>query len=700
MLVLFLSCFNPPPVSQEKKTGPLPPDIFFITIDTLRADRLGAYGDKLAKTPNIDKLALDSIVFQEAHSVTPLTLPSHASMLTGLYPKNHGLRDNSGFRLNDDLVTVAEKLKEQNYATGAFVSAYVLSSAWGLDQGFDTYHDPFHPQDVKNIQAFGELELPAAEVINSAMAWWRTQESPRFAWLHLYDPHEPWNPEVGSEYSGDDDPYRAEIAKVDRLLQRVFSVLDDDVVIIVTSDHGESLWEGGEREHGVLLHRSVTRVPLLIRPPGGVSGQITKDGVAPLLDIQRPDRVDPQLELTPVVDTITAGKVIGYPVSGVDIAPTILSYAGIEFTSDGIDLRSHSQAKLTSNRVVYAETLFPYYHYGWYPLKMVLKSGVRLEQGVYNRFFNPTNNHQVPNDDKLADLIVPFFGTEIPTPGPVDSDVSSALAALGYVTDQVSIPLDEAPDPREEIETLRRLQILEKLPVKEAIPGIKELIQEKPKLIDAKITLAVLLSTQGKLKEALLTYSDILQTEPYHSIALNNAVVVAHELKEYKQAISFAEQMNSLNDKDPRAYRYLAAIYAEMEQPQEVIRVGLQGLQCDSTDPNLNYLVGLSYIFTEQPAQAEVFLTQALLYGSRATDINLWQGIAAQRIGNIDKATKYYQQAMKDMPSDLRAGAMAGMMLADLDRCDDARGFLINVAKRGAMEDRGIQSALQKCNIK
>ena len=264
LLLLTIAC-TPAPIPPPPVAATARPDILLVTIDTLRADRVGAYGDPLAKTPTLDGLAADAALFRQAHSVTPLTLPSHASMLTGRYPVHHGLRDNGGFRLEDAVPTLATALQDAGYTTGAFVSAFVLDGAWGLDRGFSTYRDPFHPQKVAQVGAFGEVELPSAEVVNAAAAWWREAEAPRFAWVHLYDPHTPWR----EHPDWDGDPYRGEVAFADTLLRRLIELTDNEDLVIVTSDHGEGLWDHGEREHGLLLSPSVTRVPLIVRPPGG-----------------------------------------------------------------------------------------------------------------------------------------------------------------------------------------------------------------------------------------------------------------------------------------------------------------------------------------------------------------------------------------------------------------------------------------------
>ena len=181
-------------------------NILLVTIDTLRADRVGAYGDTKAQTKTIDLLAQKGVLFREAHSLSPLTLPSHSSILTGLYPKEHGVRDNAGFVLPNKIHTIAEALKTGGYETSAFVSAFVLEHSWGLSQGFDRYHDPFHPKDLSKVSALGEAQIPSSDTINAAQAWWKKTKGPKFSWVHLYDPHTPWETKTG-------DPYRGDIAQ-------------------------------------------------------------------------------------------------------------------------------------------------------------------------------------------------------------------------------------------------------------------------------------------------------------------------------------------------------------------------------------------------------------------------------------------------------------------------------------------------------
>ena len=688
MFWIWYACQPLPPVELESEVVDIRPDILLITIDTLRADRLGTYGDTLAKTPNLDRLAAEGWLYTESHAITPLTLPSHTSILTGLLPREHGVRDNAGFSLDERHQTIAESLSESGYATGAFISAYVLSHSWGLDQGFDVYHDPFHPRDLLEVAAFGEAQLPAGEVLNVAKQWWRKQssETPKFSWVHLYDPHTPWDPPA--DWKG--DPYRGEISKVDHLLGDVLA-LAEDAWVIVTSDHGEGLWEHGEREHGVLLGRGVTRVPLIIRPPGGEKGNMSKPQPEVNLAIERPEGVDESLSLGPITGDIRAAKIIETPVSSIDLAPTIADISGVTFKSSGESLFQDRVRNTT-----YAETFFPLYHYGWHPLSMIQDSTQRIEQGTRTESVDPWTLHSVSPNPSLLQELLEFRGTiEPPSPADLSATQAAALQALGYQTDFVraTFELETAEDPRDSVGLLREIYTAERLPIEQAIPALETIVRENPQLLSPQLTIVYLESARGNIEVAFERCIDVLRQDPEHSLALNNAVILSYKLKKYDMAIAFANSMRELNANDVRPYRYLTAIYAEQESTEQVIEIAGKGLEIEPNDPNLNYLKGLAHVFLTQDEDGIIHLQRAKENKSRASDISLWLGIAAERLENIDEALRHYEQAAKDMPLDPRANAKAGMMLAE-----KGRPLLINVAGRLRRPDPSIQLAIQQCS--
>ena len=246
--------------------------VVMFTLDTTRADRFGCYGSTAGLTPFHDSLAERGVVFENAKSVAPITLPSHTSMMTGLYPTNHQVRNNGMFVLGDDIETLAEVFSDNGYATGAFISAQVLVARYGLDRGFDVYDD-----DLRQARKTGQSVVPSRRgnvTLDAAKQWLATvpDDKPVFMWLHLYDPHAPYDPpgEFRARFPG--DPYGGEIAFADTLVADLYATLEqsgriDNTVFTVLADHGEGLGEHGENTHGFLLHPPTIHVPWILSTP-------------------------------------------------------------------------------------------------------------------------------------------------------------------------------------------------------------------------------------------------------------------------------------------------------------------------------------------------------------------------------------------------------------------------------------------------
>ena len=250
-------------------------NLLIVTLDTTRADRIGAYGYAGVQTPNLDRLAREGVLFEQAASSAPLTLPAHSSLFTSKFPPEHGVRDNGGFFLAPRETTLATVLKGHGYRTGAFVGAYVLDAKWGINQGFDTYFDDFDLSKYKAI-SLGAIQRPGNEVIDHGLQWLdRIGAKPPgrfFAWMHLYDPHAPYEPPEPYRSMYPDRPYIGEIAFADAQVGRVLSYLEthallDRTIVVVMGDHGESLGDHGEATHGFFVYESVAHVPLIIRAP-------------------------------------------------------------------------------------------------------------------------------------------------------------------------------------------------------------------------------------------------------------------------------------------------------------------------------------------------------------------------------------------------------------------------------------------------
>src|ERR1700682_2029277 len=325
-------------------------NVVLITIDTLRADHLGCYGDKQIKTPNIDGLAAGGGRFEDAFAVAPGSRPSHSSILTGKYPMLSGMHHFSGNKLSPLQPALASVLKQAGYQTGAVIGAAVLDSRFGLNQGFDFYYDhfDFSRLDEANLD---EMERPGNVVADVALDWLaKNSQKKFFLWMHLYDPHFPYHPPepYSREYAA--QPYDGEIAFADEQVGRLLRFLKEkgiyrNTVIVLCGDHGESLGEHGEKTHGFFIYNATMHVPLIIRLP----------------ENRLPENA--------------AARAVADPASLVDLMPTVLGAIGLEIPSQvqGRRLLSELRADRTDQanraRVLYGETFMPRIHFNWSELR-------------------------------------------------------------------------------------------------------------------------------------------------------------------------------------------------------------------------------------------------------------------------------------------------------------------------------------------
>ena len=421
-------------------------NLVVVTLDTTRADRIGAYRQPAAAaTPVFDHLAAEGVLFEQAMSSAPLTLPAHATMFTGGFPPQHGVRDNGGFFLDPGAVTLAERLASRGYRTGAFVGAYVLDSKWGLDQGFEHYADDFDLSKVKAL-SLGNVHRRADAVVDLALPWLQTVAGqPFFAWLHFYDAHAPYDaPEpFGSRYAG--QPYNGEVAFADAQLGRVVEFLEqrhllNRTIVVVLGDHGESLGEHDEGTHGFFIYETATRVPFLIRAPF----------------------------------SRTTGRRVASLVRTADLMPTILDLlgpaAGESPSGPGRSLApvmTGDRARLEAEG--YAEAMYPLHHYGWSALKAIRDGRYKLIDAPRPELFDLEQDpgetvnlfdreRDVANRLQRA-LRAMEAGFEraaagAAPPAEVDPETRARLASLGYVSSFVATESDAATlraDPKDKI---------------------------------------------------------------------------------------------------------------------------------------------------------------------------------------------------------------------------------------------------------
>ena len=388
-------------------------DVVLVTIDTLRPDHLGVYGAKGASTPVLDTLAAEGVRFEEAFASAPLTLPSHASMLTGNYPPRHGVRHNGVFRLRGESVTLAERFQAAGWKTGAVVGAFVLSRQFGLDQGFDSYDDAF---GEKRSSGSGFQERTATEVTDRALEWLGKTEGPYFLWVHYYDPHSEYEPPAPYDKRFQGRPYDGEIAYVDAELGRLLEAVKDrgrwdQTHVAVTSDHGESLGEHEESTHGYFLYDAVLRVPLILRGPGVAVG-VRRDLA-----------------------------------SNTSIAPTLAGLAGLG-GFDEADTPSLLAPKDEAGVHPYAEALAAQFDFGWAPLYAIRdKEHSLIESPAPELYEIATDAEQLENlwsadaDAELlevhtrlkAQLDARLEAARPMEPSPIDAETAAQIEALGYL---------------------------------------------------------------------------------------------------------------------------------------------------------------------------------------------------------------------------------------------------------------------------
>ena len=401
--------------ARATEIAPSGPSVLFVTIDTLRADRVGAYGDADAATPTLDALAERGVLFEDAIATVPLTLPSHASMFTGRYPPAHGVRHNTIFRLDEAAETLAERFAAAGYATGGFVAAAVLSSRFGMAQGFDHFDEEL-PKE--RAAAAGYFERPASEITDSVVGWLDETPGPFFAWVHYYDAHASYEPPepFATEYA--DRPYDGEVAFVDREFGRLLAHLEAqgrlaDTLVVVTSDHGEGLGEHGEATHTYLIYDSVLRVPLVIAGPG-----------------------------------VPAGVRIAEVVSNAAVAPTLAAAAGLPpfADADTEDLSPRWQGA-SEPGWAYAESLAGLYDHGWSPIQAIRTAEHQYIRAPRPELFDqaadagqltnllPTTEAAIAQvvDASEARLVAIDATAEASERTEVDAETRAQIEALGYV---------------------------------------------------------------------------------------------------------------------------------------------------------------------------------------------------------------------------------------------------------------------------
>ena len=639
-------------------------DVLLVTIDTLREDATGFSGSGKAGTPSLDRLAKSGRVFPFAHAHAVTTLPSHASILTGLYPYQHGIRDNAGFVLRRDVPTMATVLRASGYATAAFVSAFTLDTRFGLGSGFDVYDDRTagYSGRISTI-----AERPGETTVSEALAWWDAQAGrPRFLWVHLFAPHFPYEPgepfasrHAKAPYYGEAELADAQIAP---LLERVRAGSADGPVVVFTSDHGEALGDHGEQTHGVFAYEATLRVPLVISAPGFV-----------------PAGEDPR------------------PARHVDVLPTVLDLLRIA-PPGGLPGRSLVPAWDGTDDGSYFEALTSWLNRGWAPLYGRLEGKRKAidlpAPELYDLGTDPRESRNLaPGEAQAMRAIlsrVPAEARGSARREVPDPEVVERLGSLGYVagpTPRPPSPLDEASDPKRQIGLLTRvdeavLLYREKRDAGGAIRVLREILRQNPRMEYVSKHLAVILAEQGRTQEAVAVLS--------RAVALG----VGGEDLEGKLALGLlqtgkAEEAWKLLERrteseDPETQRALGVILATLGRPREAEDRFLKALAIDPTFPAARVDLGVLLLQQGRDAEAKDALRAALSENAYLPDG--WNALGAllAKEGDLRGAVEAWERAVRLNPRLVPAYlnlAVAAAKLGDRERAAAALERLIPLVR-------------------
>ncbi|HEV2983979.1 MAG TPA: sulfatase-like hydrolase/transferase [Vicinamibacterales bacterium] len=639
-------------------------NLLVITLDTTRADRLGAYGWPDSATPALDLIAREGVLFEHAVSPAPLTLPAHASLFTGKYPPQHGVRDNGGFFLDERETTLAERLKARGLKTGGFVGAYVLDRVWGIAQGFDTYFDNF---DLSKFEApsLAEVERPANEVADHALAWLETVKSSRFfGWVHFYDAHSPYAPPEPYRTRFADRPYLGEIAFVDSQVARIRAFLEAEhllgkTVVVVLGDHGESLGDHGESTHGFFVYESVLHVPLMILAP---------------YDALR-------------------GRRVADVVRSVDVLPTALDLLGLPL-ADKIEGRSVVPLMTGAVRelglAAYAEAVYPRYHYGWSDLRSLTSGRFKYVEAprpeLYDLAQDPDETRNVYAErqslgDRMAAVLRSVDADRDAHVKPavdVDPDARSRLAALGYVGTFVTTPIADRSrlaDPKDKIELFNlvntaRERIHDGKDSEGGLKALREVVSKDPQMIDAWLMMGNEYSRRRELTRALECFQKALALKPDYDLAVFNMANVYRTLGRDDDALIGYRRLIELDPRNARAHQEAGQVLVDHDKLDEAQKELNRALELQPAMAAARNTLGALRLKQGDVAAGEREIRAALEQKAslRLAHFNL--ALAAEQRGDFTRAISEYRREIELYPSSYMAQFNLGKAYERLGNAD------------------------------
>jgi tetratricopeptide (TPR) repeat protein len=655
--------------------------VLLISIDTLRADALGAYGRKDAATPWIDRLAAGGVRFEQARAHNVVTLPSHANLLSGQHPFMHGVRDNSGFRFPETTETLATLLRARGWRTGAFVSAFPLDSRFGLTRGFEVYDDRLGGAETHS--SFLTPERRGAATTAAAVQWLARHRGERtFCFVHLYEPHFPYDPpEPFASRFGAQERYLGEVAAADAalepLLRPLLEARDGRTIVVLTSDHGESLGEHGEASHGVFAYESTLRVPLVIYAP-----------------------------------RILQSRVVTAPVRHVDVLPTLLDALGI---SDGPALPGSSLlAAAATGRPspqvgTYFESLSTSLNQGWAPLSGLVDGGLKYIDlpipELYDLASDPGETRnlagaRVADLERLRALLAKERGPERGvTRVPEDPAALERLRALGYVAGNsvaTKTRYTEADDPKRLIglevregEVLRLLQVGD---LEGARALCRENIRLRPDMTLAHLHLAYLERALGRLEAAVAAARTAVSLRPGDPETVSLLATYLTEAGRAKEAL---ELLGPPRPGDPPTLEVLTArgmALAALGRGPEAMAAFEEARAVDASNAMVLVNIGTVHLMSRDLPRARQALEGALALDAGLARAHNSLGVIAAQEGRLDEAVARWRTAVELDPRDYQTLFNLGTTLRKQGRTEEARPFLEAYVRRApaALEGRDL----------
>ena len=679
-LVWFL---RPPPL---RVSGP----IVLVSIDTLRADRLPAYGYTGVATPAIDRLVSDGVLFERAYSHSPQTLPAHASMFTGKLPVEHGVRDNLGFALGSDQTLLPELLAPFGYRSAAVVSSYVLRKEVGLSRGFDVYDDRLPAASPE--MSVAQVQRDGSASLEVAVAWLDGHgDSPFFLFLHLYEPHAPYAPpDRFARY----EPYDGEIAYADEIVGNLFDTLRarglyDDALIILLSDHGEGLGDHGEQEHAIFLYDEAIRVPLVMKLPGGRE----------------------------------AGRRVSVPVQHVDLLPTLLELVGAPSIDD---LRGRSLRPLLGGdragwpeRLVYAEALYPRYHFGWSELYALTSERFRYIQApreeLYDLIADPHERENLAprrartTADLRAALDALLGDGPLRMPAAVSDDVLRRLRSLGYLGGGGALdaesPAEALPDPKDKVGVLAQYRTAVDLAgahdLDRAITLLEEILAANPEMADVWLQLGNLQTRTGRVTEAVESYRRVVELNPADTAGL--LAVASAQLRRQQVDAAWEHGLLAVDaaptaDRRARAHELLVRIALARGDREAARRHAGLAREADPTLPLPLFVQARTLHEDGRHAEALPLFERALAELRSRTvmlpELHFYLGDTLARLDRPGEAEVHFRQELRLTPSDTRSRSGLAMLYQSQGRSEAAARTIAELLAAAPTPD-GYRAAAQ-----